>query len=495
MATHLNLTPWTTWEYMTTLVSNLREGASVASFLETRSYNEMPERWKLRYPESCIPDIVARGSWFKRETERYSMHPVIKQAVELCKPDDWHLLVLEYPHMSNQDRTRIAYTRSQEHGVADRQTVTSVGKYLSRHFPKMSQSDLRDLVMRHGADRFEIWDTTAKMVEAVQNGPRSCMQWCDGDVDSDGMNHPYAAYDPQLGWRMAVRFEGSHVIMGRCIINNTNHTYVRSYRRNDDGYSHSDEALEVWLADQGYSKADSWLGLQLRAVEGRRGTLAPYLDGVHKEVSLDVANRTMQVEEDGGGEYILENTNGMMCEVQHSYCADCDDHIDEDNTAYIEDHGHVCDGCLDANYVHAIAAYGYYYYVSQGDAVYVESQSEYYALSHLERNGIVELDNGDYEHRDNAAYLDYRGVWVERDDDCVVYCEASCNYEHVDDCVQLHDGEWAIEDDCEQCDVTGEWYLAAEYEIRSLSNLQTKQNVRASDDGIAQEYEPTFEEA
>ena len=63
-----------------------------------------------------------------REQRKYPMHKAVREAVLLSAPLNWHALVLQWPHVSVTDQTRLAYTRSVEHGAADRQTITTVNK-------------------------------------------------------------------------------------------------------------------------------------------------------------------------------------------------------------------------------------------------------------------------------------------------------------------------------------------------------------------------------
>jgi hypothetical protein len=74
---------------------------------------------------------------------------------------------------------------------------------------------------------------------------------------------------------------------------------------------------------------------------------------------------------------------------------------------------HVGPCCIDS-YTYVVGRNGCEYYIPRGDAIYVESQDQYYDPDYLERNGIVELDNGDYEHRDDAVWLESREIWVPR---------------------------------------------------------------------------------
>ena len=100
--------------------------------------------------------------WIIREMDSYPMHPVIEASIKLVRPIDWQQLFLEWPHISQGDRTRIAYTQNEAKGQKNVQTVTSVGKYLNRHFP-LPDHTIRDLVSRHGsADTYKFVHTTGK---------------------------------------------------------------------------------------------------------------------------------------------------------------------------------------------------------------------------------------------------------------------------------------------------------------------------------------------
>ena len=73
--------------------------------------------------------------WFRNQYGKYRIHGAIWDMMMQYRPDDWHQLMLEWPHKAETDPSRLAYTRDERAGEADRQTVTSIGKYLTRHFP------------------------------------------------------------------------------------------------------------------------------------------------------------------------------------------------------------------------------------------------------------------------------------------------------------------------------------------------------------------------
>lgn len=447
-----NYCGYTRWDWINSLVHVLAERAHIGEHIETHGWDWLPDSYKRRYPD---PNPKNYRTWFKREKNNAPMHPAIKQAVLLAPPADWHLLVLEYPHAADTDPSRIAYTRSDAHGYADRQTVTSVGKYLTRHFPSMPDHQVRDIVMRHGAHKFELWDDVSKIVYSVQEGPHSCMRWADFDLNND--THPYEAYAPEFGWRAAVRRDGRGIITARCLVNVESMTFVRSYTRKDGEYSHSDEAIEVWLRDQGYTKDCDWAGLKLKRITTGRYSddfWAPYLDGECKYVE----DRGDYLLISNDGDYECDRTDGHASEGNRCTCDSCGERVHEDELRSIGYHGDSAVGecCIDSyTYVHGRG--GHEYYIPDDDAIWVNNSA--YDPEYLSRYSIVELDDGDYAHSDDAVHLDSRDIWVRHDDDCVVYCDNTGNYEHMDDCVQLEDGDWALKSDAWQCEHDDAWYL------------------------------------
>ena len=388
--------------------------------------------------------------WISREIQRYAMHPVIEAAVKLARPYDWHQLFLEWPHVSQGDKSKIAFTQNEDKGRRDIQTVTSVGKYLNRHFA-LPDHIIRDLVARHGvASEFKFVHTTAEMIYHLHRGPGSCMVWSDdrGVRCTDGVTrHPYEAYNPKYGWHMAVRIEGDDTV-GRalCMTQSDGHKYfVRTYAKSREGsYSQADNGMENWLSEQGYSKHTSWDdGEKLAYYETFDDFLAPYLDGSDKCVSVE--DNCLVI--DDQGEYACDQTGGAPSSVNHDTfeCAQCGDDTDDDDGYWVgrgEDE-RVCQHCLDNDYVYAYGRRGNQYYILTDDAVYVESQSEWYDPDYLSDNEIIELNNGEYVPLDDAIEID--GDWYHIDDDRV------CRTEDTDEYLLCDEGCW-------QCEESGNWY-------------------------------------
>lgn len=419
------------------------------------------------YMASLLSRVLAHTrQWHRTEQIRSNIHPAVCDMLAKYEPCDWHCLVLEWPHVSRSDSLRLAYTRSNEHGEIDRRTVTSIGKYLTRHFPHAPSDIIRDLTARYGAGSYAITHDMDEMQGAVHTGPESCMT-----KFTVGATHPYSVYDPALGWGMALRKDGRGVVTGRALVwedptGALPKRFVRTYstHTNSNGYSQADDGLKNWLVAQGYSLERSWEGACVRYIKHYRYTdrvLLPYIDGGCQTLAHERYDNTLYFTEDNA-EYDAANTDGTGTPIEDMACCDhCGDdtHEDDMHAVGFDDDDRICEHCLNEYYVYATGRRGRQYYTHQDNTVYVESCCEYYHERYLDDNGIIQLDCGDYEHRDNAVWLSGREIWLHQEDDDVIYCEHSSEYEHIDDCVQLADGNWALESDAWQCEHSDEWYL------------------------------------
>jgi hypothetical protein len=417
----------------------IEDNMRVAAHILSNGSYEYTEHgnWDYTRPR-CVPRI-----WHRREQNRYPMHPAINKAIKLARPDDWQRLLLEWPHVPTTitDKGRVAYTQSEAKAERDVQTVTALGKYLRAHFSLLPDHAIRDIVASVTATGMKFVHTTAEMIYHLHRGPHSCMVWGDSDPD----NHPYRTYDPKYGWHMCVHIENDDTV-GRALCNQDGDEkfYVRTYRKTG-GYSSSDEQMEQWLAEQGYTKRDGWDGCYLAYLPGinRCDFLAPYLDGADQRVSVARRSdeRCLRIAADG--EHECCNTDGTYDDGNMTTCEQCSDSMSEDDGYWVGRHEDtmVCEYCRDEYYRYAYGRGGHQYYVHQDDVTYVESQDEYYHDSYLGDNGIIELANGEYEHADNAVSID--GDWYQVDDD---------------DIVCLDNGDYALRDSAYQCAKSDKWY-------------------------------------
>jgi len=399
----------------------------------------------VRNPETGEEGHVERcpcREWHSDLQDKYQFHFVITKAIHLARPDNWQQLLLEWPHVSTGDSQRLAYTRDERAGLGNKQTVTSVAKYLRSHFSTLPDHAVRDLAALVSTQGCFLADDIVKMVYHKQRGPYSCMQW--ENVDPE--DHAYNVYDPAYGWKLAVRQEGGDTV-GNCLVMDRDGRkyFVRSYLKDVGRYSHSDPVLEAWLTDNGFEKRSEWDCERMAFLSGggNGGFLAPYIDGDCKTVDVRrMVGRECLVITDGG-EYTCDNTDGTADYTNNIECEDCGDRMNEDEgyTVGRNDSRQVCSCCHD-NYCTVLGRRRNEYLIEEGDAVYVDSQEQWYDSNYLGDNDIVSLENGEYEHSDNAVLIG--DEWYHIDDERIIHAEDT--------------GECAMIDDCWQCTASNAWY-------------------------------------
>lgn len=431
----------------------------------------------------------AQHRWHHELQGMFALHPLIARLVNLgYRPIDWHQLLLEWPHVSVEDETQIAYTRSEENGRTDRQTRTPIGKYLSRHYPHAPDHMRRDWMLLFQPAHYEIWGTRERIIMGVELGPQSCMKSSFGSIPFtrehnalmlDYMGdptvqvpwerHPYAVYGPEYGWRIAVRFDKSapKKVLGRALLNVTgaNDTvagvYVRSYALNEGGsHSPTDNKLEAWLDSQGYQKRYHWPeGLKFRRLLHPKGAdiMMPYLDGDDRDVCAGDGDYLVKCDEDSCDSeifYRCDNTNGMVDVMggreRIGSCEDCGAPVYEDDDERMHvgrDEDSLIGSCCAHHYTYVEggrrrgSSYNAEYYVHNDNAVCVHGT--YYDTENPP-DEIVCCEDGEYRRREDCVEID--DEWYDREDDDIVLC-ADDEYRLRDDCWESAKGNWYSEDE------------------------------------------------
>lgn len=410
----------------------------------------------------------AGREWFKQQHRRHNLHPAVCKMFDLYKPADWQRVILEWPHKSLTDPNRLAYTRDEKSamhgGDSDiKAVITTIGKYLTRHWPDVPSDLIRDLVAEYTyGGSITITTSLDRMIEVVRGGPRSCMSSRFDIRCNDGVDrHPYAVYDPSLGWSMAIRAEGDEVL-GRCLIwtdpdDPATKGYVRSYKRerNESSHSGADEAIESYLNNLGYTKWRGWrYATPLMKYEVSGGKyLMPYIDGGTQRVTDDGDEFTI----DDNGDFDASSTSGYV-NAYECTCEDCGAGFDDGDGYWVGIHEdrHVCESCCNDNYTYAYSRRGDQYYIDCDRTVYVGD--DYYDTDYLSDNEIVELHDGEYEHRDNAVWIESEDAYYHVDDDDICYAEDSNQYELCDNCWQCTEsGKWYTDDE-DYVEVDGDKY-------------------------------------
>lgn len=383
-----------------------------------------------------------------RKWDAFRMPKAIRYALRsLGMPMDWHKLALEFP--ADADNGSISYFGSERKALQYHETLreafrttTTLGRYIRRHWPDVEDHLLRDIVALYGPAQVEIVTDMATMVEAAQRGPQSCMKLNYADSgrdyiiyddehdepsDEDDSEwykvdfHPYEAYDPALGWAMAItRKEGK--ISARAIIHQPTKSFVRSYGKDSEGSTCSDSAIEAYLKSKGYKFLAGWpQGVKLKALPAgyRSGHILPYVDPAPSRAEEN-AKRFKYDESEGvyvkdpKGDWVLESTNGKPdYDPSTGDCMDCGAST---NGRYVfaglnRDHL-VCQTCERAHYVSAyVGSNSRWVRLSQT----IQTRSGYFYTHQAVTDGtVVVLYDGEYERRSRS--VETSSGWVPEND-------------------------------------------------------------------------------
>jgi len=284
------------------------------------------------------------------------------------------------------------------------------------------------------------------------------MQW---GTERNPDDHPYQTYAPQYGWGLAVRIVDG-VTVGRALVIDTEFTkyFVRSYLRNDDGYSGRDDILEAWLKNDGFEHHGGWDEDQrLRFIDDSNncGFIAPYIDGCNQNVDIGSDSNGKYLYISSNGEYTCDNTDGDADYANRAECSDCGDWMDEGDgywAGYHED-TLICSSC-DGNYRVGYGRNGREYRFHEDNAIYVESRDNYYHNEYLDDCNIVELENGEYEHIDQVIEID--GEYYLLEDERICLFKDTQEWGKCEDGWQCtHSCDWYT-DDTEYVEINGEKY-------------------------------------
>lgn len=397
------------------------------------------------------------------------MHPAVKVALtKLGHPKDWHLLVLEEPAVS-LDGKRVAYVRNDQKRVQQYNateankflTVTTIGKYLTRHWPDAESTAIRDIAAMFSSE-YVMLDNMESMVDAIlRTKADSCMVFTQDEVERIGA-HPYEVYDPAYGWKMAIAKDDNGKVTGRALVyeNGCTKGFVRTYGLDiSDGSTQAHQGLHAWLQDQGYDYWDEWPeGCKFKKIphKGDADYVAPYLDPGSARIATSNSRRVRDSGKyfirDDEGEWDWDNTDGTptLLEDDRTICDRCGDRVDDEDMVYIGYHSDecVCSECIRNDYVAAIGRRGHEYYIRDSQAIQT-IDGDYYDSDYLSSNDIVELHDGRYCKHDDA-------IWVESESEYYHVDEEDSSEDSTAEIVYAED-EYALRTDAQWCVYRQEW--------------------------------------
>jgi len=84
--------------------------------------------------------------------------------------------------------------------------------------------------------------------------------------------------------------------------------------------------------------------------------------------------------------------------------------------------------------------------IHEDNVIYLDSTDTHYDVDYLDRNGVITLANGDYEHRDHAWECEHSNEWYSDDEDSIEVTDAQGNTltihpDHADEYNNENEGE------------------------------------------------------
>ena len=244
----------------------------------------------------------------------------------------------------NDKPTQIAFFATPEDCILGKYTTMTVGRFLRKYYKELTHDQIeaycQQWALLHNVE-YEVLTTSNEIVNAYENGPRSCMS--DDASSFESCVHPTAVYGDRgdKGLHLVIVKRGGK-ITGRCLIYPEAKTYGTIY----GDYARTGKTL----AELGY-KEGKFYGAELNKIESGGTYVAPYLDDC-----CYVRDAGDYFVIDNGGDIAFEQTNGL-CEASLQ-CDECGDLYHEDDVSYINDM-HICSSCCADNYTYCAEDYKY----------------------------------------------------------------------------------------------------------------------------------------
>lgn len=168
-------------------------------------------------------EYETHGWWLRREQYREANGIYEKPTAVLLHMRQFFGVSCYFPHVSTKVLGEIAYTASRRDGEADRQVRTTIGKFLSKFCPLLTDKTIAYLDAQHKSemdDTFLIADTreSVQHVYTTMVGDTGCMRYPADQWGFGGM-HPSIVYAaPQYGLSVAYLTNADGAVNARSVI-------------------------------------------------------------------------------------------------------------------------------------------------------------------------------------------------------------------------------------------------------------------------------------
>lgn len=218
-------------------------------------------------------------------------------------PEKWDLEPIKdhFAHLATIDRSKIGYIDTEEHGIINKATVLTPGRYISRFYPEIDDDKRRHLIaaIDPSGEIYFAW-TPEEIEDVYKDGPSSCM---DGEHDFGDL--PCWPTDPYGAGDLAVAFTRNKDgdIQSRAVCWPEKKIFGRIY----GDYQRMKAAMEAegytWMREQndvgGNKKKQVFIGAKLLKIPADRGYdheyVMPYFDDI--KVAIDMGDHFLTAEQ------------------------------------------------------------------------------------------------------------------------------------------------------------------------------------------------------
>jgi hypothetical protein len=269
-----------------------------------------------------------RDREYTRKLREYIAAPFF-QLIEDRYPD-------HYLHLSMTQAGKLAYTKSVQHGIEDRQTIVRAGKYLTEYYADLGPETIAKYAGMVSAESVDlkIARSPDEILTAYTADLGSCMR-AGKDCLQRLPQHPVRAYGNS---DLAVAYTGPiDNVKARCIVWPDKMIYNRPY-----GHT---SMIEPLLRSAGYTQGRIE-GARIRAIAYRDGWIVPYVDGVSRGT---LSSDRQWIILDDTGPIDLHNTSGIAADEDHGTCTHCNEPCDPDQGLcdYCDENTSTCEACGD----------------------------------------------------------------------------------------------------------------------------------------------------
>lgn len=295
--------------------------------------------------------IAQAGDWRAAMQKRLDS----KELTPLPKNWDLEPITDHFAHLWTNDNSKIAFIESEDHGIIQKLTALTPGRYITRYYElesmKMDDKRRRTLIAAIDPSGEVFYARTPDEIEYVyKNGPESCM---DGDHAFHNLpmwpTGPYGAGDLAVAYTKNSRGR----IQSRALCWPEKKVHGRCYG--------AVESMRATLAAEGFTdlrhgcneRVNSFIGARLLKVPHGDGFVMPYFDDIN--VAIDKGDHFVTAEAGtAGDQWVCSSSGGtsyMMArcpklevaipvrEMRYVHGAD-----ELWSTAAIRDYGFTCEG-------------------------------------------------------------------------------------------------------------------------------------------------------